>query len=74
MNTALKVLLQKREGDREDMEIQIASMIKLGKSNKDISTILNRSIHTIANHRESMRRKLGLKNQKINLRSYLSNL
>lgn len=56
------------------MEIQIASMIKMGKSNKDISTLLNRSPHTIANHRENMRKKLGLKNQKINLRSYLSNL
>ncbi len=56
------------------MEIQIASMIKQGKSNKDISEILNRSIHTVANHRENMRRKLGLQKQKINLRSYLSNL
>ncbi len=56
------------------IEIQVASMIKLGKSSKDISTLLNRSPHTIANHRENIRKKLGLKNQRVNLRSYLSNL
>jgi PAS domain S-box-containing protein len=56
------------------MEIQIASMIKQGKSNKDISTLLDRSAHTIANHRENIRKKLGLKNQKINLQSYLTTL
>ena len=56
------------------MEIQIASMIKQGKSNKDISTLLERSAHTIANHRENIRKKLGLKNQKINLRSHLTTL
>jgi PAS domain S-box-containing protein len=55
-------------------EIQIASMIKQGKSNKDIATLLDRSAHTIANHRENIRKKLGLKNQKINLRSHLTTL
>lgn len=55
-------------------EIQIASMIKQGKSNKEMSTLLCRSAHTIANHRENIRKKLGLKNQKINLRSYLTTL
>lgn len=56
------------------MEIQVASMIKQGKSNKDISTLFDRSAHTIANHRENIRKKLGLKNRKINLRSYLTTL
>ena len=56
------------------METQIGSMIKLGKSNKEISIILNRSVYTIANHRENMRKKLGLQNKKINLRTFLSNL
>ena len=46
------------------MEIQVASMIKLGKSNKEISKILNRSAFTIANHRENMRKKLGLRDRK----------
>ena len=56
------------------MEIQIASMIKFGKSNKEIAIILNRSVYTIANHRENMRKKLGLQNKKKNLRTFLANL
>jgi DNA-binding NarL/FixJ family response regulator len=55
-------------------EIQIASMIKEGLSNKEIAQIFNNSVRTITNHREHIRRKLNLQNKKINLRSYLSTL
>ncbi len=56
------------------MEIHIANFIKLGKSNKEISALLNSSVHTIARHRENIRRKTGLKNKKTNLRSFLLTL
>ncbi len=56
------------------MEIQIASMIKQGLSNKEIAKTLNNSIRTITNHRQHIRTKLKLKNKKINLRSHLSSL
>jgi len=55
-------------------EIHVANLIKLGKSNKEISTILNNSVHTISRHRGNIRKKTGLKNQKINLRSFLLTL
>ncbi len=55
-------------------EIHIANLIKSGKSNKEISELLNSSIHTIASHRENIRKKTGLKNRKVNLRSFLSTL
>ncbi|MFA5904460.1 MAG: PAS domain S-box protein [Desulfobacula sp.] len=55
-------------------EIHIANLIKSGKSNKEISEILNSSAHTISRHRENIRKKAGLKNKKINLRSFLSTL
>ena len=55
-------------------EIKIANLIKFGKSNKEISEILNSSVHTISRHRESIRKKTGLKNKKINLRSFLLKL
>ena len=55
-------------------EIHIANLIKSGKSNKEISEILNSSAHTISRHRENIRKKTGLKNKKINLRSFLSTL
>jgi len=52
-------------------EIQIASLIKQGKSTKEIADLLNLSQRTISFHRENIRDKLGLKNEKINLRSHL---
>jgi PAS domain S-box-containing protein len=55
-------------------EIQIAQMIKQGLSNKEIALSLNCSIKTIGSHRTNIRRKLCLKNMKLNLRSYLSGL
>ena len=55
-------------------EIQIASMIRQGLSNKEIAISLNNSVRTITNHRERIRGKLNLKNKKINLRSFLAEL
>ena len=55
-------------------EIHVAQLIKLGKSNKEISQILNCSFHTVARHRDNIRIKTNLKNKKINLRSFLQSL
>jgi DNA-binding CsgD family transcriptional regulator len=56
-------------------EIEIASLIKFGKTNKEIADFLNNSIHTISHHRENIREKIGLKNKKrSNLRTFLSAL
>jgi len=55
-------------------EIKIASLVKQGFSNKEIAQTLTKSIRTITNHRDNIRKKLNLKNKKINLQSYLSSL
>ena len=55
-------------------EIQVASLIRQGKTNKEISDLVTLSIYTIAFHRKNIRRKLGLQNTKSNLRSYLMSL
>ncbi len=55
-------------------EIQVAMLVKEGKTNKDIAKLLNKSIRAVTSHRNNMRQKLGLKNKKINLRTYLSSL
>ena len=56
------------------MQIQIADLVKAGKSTKEISGLLNLSDRAIEFHRNNLRNKLGLKNKKLNLRSYLLSL
>ena len=52
-------------------EIQIANLIKNGKTSKEIASCLNIGTATVNSHRNDIRSKLGLNNQKVNLRSYL---
>jgi len=52
-------------------EVQIADLIKKGKSSKDIADLLHLSKGTVECYRDQIRKKLDLKNKKINLRSYL---
>jgi len=53
------------------VEIRVASLIKEGLTNKEIAEILLVSKNTILFHRHNIRKKLDLKNKKINLRSHL---
>jgi len=55
-------------------EIQVASLIKEGKSSKEIAELLNISLNTVHTYRYKIRIKTGLKNNKVNLRSYLHTL
>jgi len=56
------------------MQLQVADLVKAGKTTKEISEVLNLSDRAIEFHRNNIRNKLGLKNKKINLRSYLLSL
>ena len=55
-------------------EIQVANLVKEDKSTKEIAEMLNLSTSAIDFHRNNIRTKLGLKNKKINLQSYLLSL
>jgi len=53
-------------------EMQVARFIKQGMTSKEIADFLNLSPKTIEDHRKNIRRKLGISNSKINLRTQLS--
>jgi PAS domain S-box-containing protein len=52
-------------------EIQVASLIKEGKTTKEIAEFINTSLKTVEVHREHIRKKLGLKHRTANLRTHL---
>jgi len=52
-------------------EMQVASLVKDGKTSKEIADILNVSETTVNFHRKNLRIKFGLRNKRTNLRSYL---
>jgi DNA-binding CsgD family transcriptional regulator len=55
-------------------QIQVANLVKEGKTTKEIAELLNSSTRAVEFHRENVRARLDLKNKKTNLRSYLLSL
>jgi len=55
-------------------EMQVAALVKDGKTSKEIANVLNVSETTVNFHRKNLRVKFGLKNKQTNLRSYLMSI
>ncbi len=55
-------------------EIQIVALVKSGAQTKEISQVIDISEHTIHFHRKNIRKKFGLTNNKVNLRTFLLSL
>lgn len=52
-------------------EIQVASLVKAGRTTKEIADILSVSANAIDFHRKNIRNKFGLNHKKTNLRTFL---
>jgi PAS domain S-box-containing protein len=55
-------------------ELQICKLIRRGLSSKEIATIQSVSAHTVQTHRRSIRGKLNIKGEGVNLTTFLRNL
>jgi len=55
-------------------EMEIAALIKAGKTNAEIASLINISEHSVSFHRQNLRKKLGLLGRKVNLVAYLNEI
>jgi DNA-binding CsgD family transcriptional regulator len=53
------------------MEIKVINFIREGRTTKEMADMLNASARTVEVHRDNIRKKLGLRNKKANLKSHL---
>ena len=60
--------------DLTPAEVQVAELIRQGKTSKEIAEFMFVSPSTVSFHRNNLRKKLGILQKKTNLRSYLSSL
>ncbi|MEJ2040735.1 MAG: helix-turn-helix transcriptional regulator, partial [Desulfosarcinaceae bacterium] len=77
LNDIISPLLQQVAGMNillTPQEMQVAALVKDGKSSKEIAEILTISETTVHFHRKNLRKKLGLKHKAANLRADLMSM
>jgi PAS domain S-box-containing protein len=67
-------MLSKKYLGLSPLEVQIAGLVRDGKTTQEIAELLCVSENTISSHRFHIRKKLQVSNKKINLRNYLQSI
>jgi len=74
ITSAFSYQLSSKYSSLTPSEIQIANLLKEGKSSKEIAEITSSKVRTIQFHRANLRKKLGLKNKSGNLKQFLQSI
>lgn len=57
--------------DLTPTEMEVCRYLQLGRSTKEIAELMNSSFDTVQTHRKNIRKKLGIKGEKVSLITYL---
>ncbi|MDI6796661.1 MAG: PAS domain S-box protein [Desulfatibacillaceae bacterium] len=63
-----------RHANLTPREIEVANLVRMGKTSKQIANLLDISRRAVEFHRDSLRKKMGLRKSKKNLRAYLTSV
>ena len=67
-------MIGEKHNELTPREIEVANLVRMGTTSKEIAKLLGISKRAVEFHRDSLRNKLGLKKTKKNLRAYLASL
>ncbi|MBX7147947.1 LuxR C-terminal-related transcriptional regulator [bacterium] len=72
VDNSSSILALNNDNPLSQKEEEVANLIKIGHSTKEIANLLHISTHTVTTYRNRMRKKMGLKNHKVNLTRHLT--
>jgi PAS domain S-box-containing protein len=69
-----KIIKRMHQFNFTPTEVEVATLIKEGRSTKDIAMVIGIAPSSVNTHRNNIRKKLDITNKKMNLRSHLQSL
>lgn len=74
LSSPLATIAAARDFQLSQTETKVANLVRQGHPSKKIADILNISVQTVHKHRATIRKKLGVANQNVNLTTLLNQL